>query len=142
MQPFNDPILNEFASALMGLAPYGGADIGEVDLLIGRVTDGDDDSFFEACSAAARVRIEEGDAAAVAGHTETAYDCYMRASLWLAMSYHPLYGTPVDPRLTEAFHLQMDTFEKALRLGVVRAEPVDIPYEGTKLPAWFIRAPG
>lgn len=142
MQPFTDPILNEFASALMGLAPYGGADIGEVDLLISRVKDGDDDSFFEACSAAARVRIEEGDAAAVAGHTETAYDCYMRASLWLAMSYHPLYGTPVDPRLAEAFHLQMETFEKALRLGVVRAEPVDIPYEGTKLPAWFIRAPG
>jgi len=142
VQTFNDPILNEFAGALMGLAPYGGADVGEVDALVNQVTDGDDGSFFEACSAAARERIEEGDAAAAAGHIQTAYDCYMRASLWLAFSYHPLYGTPVDPRLVDAFHLQMQTFEKALRLGVVRAEPVDIPYEGTTIPAWFLRAPG
>ena len=142
MRTFNDPILNEFASTLMGLAPYGGADVGEIDLLISRVTDGDDDSFFEACSAVARALIEEGDAATAAGRTQTAYDCYMRASLWLATSYHPLYGTPVDPRLVDAFHLQMDTFERALRLGVVRAEPVDIPYEDTRIPGWFLRATG
>ena len=76
------------------------------------------------------------------GHTATAYDCYLRAALFLAIGYHPLYGTPVDPRLVDAFHLQMEVFEKALRLGVVQAEPVDVPYEGTKVPAWFVRAPG
>ena len=32
----------------------------------------------------------------------------------LGIAYHVLYGTPVDPRLTDAFHLQMATFEKLL----------------------------
>jgi alpha-beta hydrolase superfamily lysophospholipase len=142
VQLFTDPIHNEYASMLLGLAPYGAADAGEVDLLVSQVKDGDDQSFFEACAAVARARIDEGDAAVVAGHTETAYECYMRGALWLAIAYHPLYGSPVDPRLTDAFHLQMQTFEKALRLGVVRAEPVEVPYESTKIPAWFLRSPG
>ena len=142
MATFTDPVHDEFASWFLGLAPYGGADVGEIDALVPLVKDGDDGSFYEACRATAEARIAEGDAAATAGHLETAYDCYLRAALFLGVAYHPLYGTPVDPRLVDAFHLQMATFEKALRLGVVRAEPVDVPYEGTKIPAWFLRAPG
>jgi alpha-beta hydrolase superfamily lysophospholipase len=139
---FTDPVLDEFTGFLLGLVPYGGADVGEIDVLVAQVKDGDDGSFFEACAAVATARIAEADAAVAAGHVATAYDCYLRASLYLAIGYHPLYGTPVDPRLVDAFLLQMDVFEKALRLGVVQAEPVDVPYGGTKLPAWFVRAPG
>lgn len=139
---FTDPLHDELTEMMMGMAPYGGADLGEIDAMVKQVKDGDDTSFFEACHAIATARIAEGDAAAKAGHLHTAYDCYLRAQLFLGIGYHPLYGTPVDPRLVDAFHLQMETFEKALRLGVVRAEPVDVPYEGTKIPAWFVRAPG
>lgn len=142
MAIFPDPIHDEFASWLLGLAPYGGADVGEVDALAAQVEAGDDSSFHDQCVATAKARIEEGDAAAKAGHRHTACDCYLRAALFLGVGYHPLYGTPVDPRLVDAFHLQMTTFEKALRIGVVRADPVDVPYEGTKIPAWFVRAPG
>jgi alpha-beta hydrolase superfamily lysophospholipase len=53
-----------------------------------------------------------------------------------------LYGSPVNPRLVDLFHLQMATFEKALALLDPPAEKVDIPYEGTRLPAYFLRAPG
>jgi len=139
---FTDPLHDEFTEMMLGMAPYGGADLGEVEAMAKQVKDGDDGSFFEACAAIAKARIAEGDAAATAGHQETAYDCYLRAALFLGIGYHPIYGTPVDPRLVDAFHLQMETFEKALRLGVVRAEPVDVPYEGTKIPAWFVRAIG
>src|SRR2546421_8782490 len=113
MATFPDPLHDEFASWLLGFAPYGGADIGEVDLLGSRVTAGDDDSFFDECSAIASARIEEGDAAASNGHPATAYDCYLRAAAFLGVGYHVLYGTPVDPRLVDAFHLQTATFEKA-----------------------------
>src|SRR6185437_12733709 len=106
------------------MAPYGGADLGEVDAMSKQVKDADDGSFFEACASTAEARIAEGDAATKAGHLETAYDCYLRAALFLGIGYHPLYGTPVDARLVDAFHLQMETFEQAMRLGVVRAEPV------------------
>jgi acetyl esterase/lipase len=141
MATFSDPLHDEFASWLLGLAPYGGADIGEVDLLASKVTAGDDTSFFDECVAIARARIDEGDAAASRNHAATAYDCYLRAALFVGVGYHLLYGAPVDPRLVDALHLQMDTFAKALRVGVVHAEPVDVPYERTKLPAWFLRAP-
>ncbi len=104
---FTDPLHDEFSSWLLGLAPYGGADVGEVDALVPLVKDGDDGSFYDACVATARARIAEGDAATAAGHLQSAYDCYLRAARFLGVGYHPLYGTPVDPRLVDAFHLQM-----------------------------------
>src|SRR4029079_3276633 len=137
-----DPIHDAFTEMMLGMAPYGGADLGEVEAMAKQVKDGDDGSFFEACAATAKARIAEGDAAAEADHLQTAYDCYLRAARFLGIGYHPIYGTPVDPRLVDAFHLQMETFEQALGLGVVRAEPVDVPYEGTKIPAWLVRAIG
>ena len=142
MAIFTDPLHDEFTEMMLGMAPYGGADLGEVVAMAKQVKDGDDGSFFEVCAATAKARIAEGDAAAEADHLQTAYDCYLRAALFLGIGYHPIYGTPVDPRLVDAFHLQMETFEKALRLGVVRAETVDVPYEGTRIPAWFVRGVG
>jgi hypothetical protein len=142
MATFADPLHAEFASWLLGFAPYGGADIGEIDLLASTVQAADDSSFYEGCRAIAEARIDEGDAAAANGHHATAYDCYLRAAAFLGVGYHPLYGTPVDPRLVDAFHVQQTTFEKALSTGVFRAEPVGVPYEDTRVPAWFVRAPG
>ena len=142
MPLFKDPVHDEFASWVLGFAPYGGGDVGEVEWLATQVKAGDDDSFFEAFSGYATRRIEEGDAAAAKGHRATARDCYQRAAGILGLAYHPLYGTPVDPRLVEAFHLQMATFDKAMTLADPPAEKLAVPYEGTTLPAYFLRAPG
>src|SRR6478735_10616927 len=142
MAIFTDPLHDEFTEMMLGMAPYGGTDLGEVEAMAKQVKDGDDGSFFEACAAIAKARIVEGDAAAKAGHQQTAYDCYLRAALFLGIGYHPLFGTPVDPRLVDAFHLQMATFEKALAHAVPAGEKVDVPYEATTMPAYFLRAPG
>jgi hypothetical protein len=142
MPLFQDALHDELASWVLGFAPYGGGDVGEVELLATQVKAGDDDSFFEVFSGYAARRIEEGDAAAAAGRRATAHDCNLRAAAFLGVAYHPLYGTPVDERLVDAFHLQMDTFDKALALGDPPAERVAVPYEGTSLPAYFLRAPG
>jgi hypothetical protein len=141
MPLFADVLHDEFAGWALGLAPYGGADYGEVQTIATQVVDGDDDSFFDAWHAFAQRRIDEGDRAAAAGHFQTASDCYGRAALMLGLAYHVLYGTPVDPRLVDAFHLQMDTFAKALEHAPFPAEQVTIPYEGTTQPAWLLRAP-
>jgi pimeloyl-ACP methyl ester carboxylesterase len=58
------------------------------------------------------------------------------------MAYHPLYGVPVDARLVDAFHLQMDTFDRAMTLVEPPGEKLDVPYEHTTQPAYFLRAPG
>jgi pimeloyl-ACP methyl ester carboxylesterase len=44
--------------------------------------------------------------------------------------------------LVDAFHLQVETFDKAMANGPLSAEKVAIPYENTTLPAYFVRAPG
>jgi pimeloyl-ACP methyl ester carboxylesterase len=142
MPLFSDPLHDEFASLALGFAPYGGADVGEVQVLASQVKAGDDTSFFDAFSAMARRRIDDGDEAATMGHRAAARDCYLRAACFLGRAYHPLYGTPVDARLVDAFHLQMDTFDEAMVLNDPPAEKLDIPYDGTTLPAYFLRARG
>jgi pimeloyl-ACP methyl ester carboxylesterase len=142
MALFTDSLHQEFAEWSLGFGPYGGADYGELLVLAGNVTPGDDDSFFDAFATFARRRIEEGDAASAKGHDATARDCYIRAASYLAVAVHVLYGTPVDPRLVDAFQLQMETFDKAVALGPFPAEKLHIPYEGTTIPGYFMRATG
>jgi alpha-beta hydrolase superfamily lysophospholipase len=139
---FSDPLHEEFASWALGFAPYGGGDVGELQLLATQVKAGDDGSFYDAFVAYACRRIQEGDAAAAKGNRATAHDCYLRAAGFLGIAYHPLYGTPVDPRLVDAFHLQMDTFDRAMGMLDARAERIGVPYDNTALPAYFVRAPG
>jgi alpha-beta hydrolase superfamily lysophospholipase len=139
---FSDPVHEEFASLILGFAPYGGGDVGEIQALALEVKEGDDGSFFDAFVALARRRIEEGEAASARGLRASAYDCWLRAACLLGMSYHPLYGTPVDARLVDAFHLQMDTFARAMALLDPPGEKLGIPYEDTTLPGYFVRAPG
>ena len=138
---FTDPLHDEFSTWNLGFGPYGGGDVGEVAYLASQVADGDDDSFFETYVAFAKGLIAEGDAAVTAGHDRTAHECYLRAAAYLGVGYHPLFGTPVDPRLVETFHLQDATLTKALSLHVPPAQQVDVPYEGTRIPAWFVRSP-
>jgi alpha-beta hydrolase superfamily lysophospholipase len=139
---FSDPVHDEFASLILGFAPYGGGDVGEVQALSLQVKEGDDDSFFDAFVGLARRRIEEGDVASAKGHSASAYDCWLRAACLLGMAYHPLYGTPVDPRLVDALHLQMGTFDRAMALLDPPGQKLDIPYQDTTLPGYFVRAPG
>src|SRR5215467_12365351 len=122
---FPDPVHDEFAGWALGFTPYGGADVGEIQVLATKVKPGDDDSFFDEFSAFAKRRIEEGDTAAAKEHAAAARDCYLRAA------YRPIFGKPVDPRLVDAFHLQMKTFDKAMANGPLAAEKVVIPYENT-----------
>ena len=141
MPMFADPVHDEFSTWILGFAPYGGGDVGEVEQLATQVAAGDDESFFAAFSAWGQRLIDEGDAAASAGHRVTARDCYLRASAHLGVAYHVLFGTPVDPRLVDAFHLQMATFAKAMALGTPPGEELRIPYEDTHIPGWFLRNP-
>ena len=141
MAMFDDPLHDEFGTWILGFAPYGGGDVGEVEQLATLVKAGDDDSFFAEFSAWAHRLIEEGDAAAAAGHRTTARNCYLRAAAYLGVGFHVLYGTPVDPRLVDAFHLQEATFEKYMELLAVPGEALSIPYEDTHIPGWLVRNP-
>jgi pimeloyl-ACP methyl ester carboxylesterase len=83
---------------------------------------------------------DEADQAAAHGHRVGARETYLRASLYYALSYHPIFGAPVDPRLLTAFRKQSAVFAKAAALADPPGEAVAIPYGDTTLPGYFFPA--
>jgi alpha-beta hydrolase superfamily lysophospholipase len=122
--------------------PYGGADFGEIQAVARAIGDGDDSAFYEAWMAAGDRLAAEAAEAVAAGRLVNAREAYLRASCFYAASYHPIYGEPVDPRLTAAFRKQIDVFDKGLALADPPALPLRIPFEGIPLPAYLIPAAG
>jgi pimeloyl-ACP methyl ester carboxylesterase len=57
-------------------------------------------------------------------------------------AWHPLFGTPVDARLLEAFRRQRAAFDKAAALIEPPGEQLTIGFEGAEMPAYLFRAPG
>jgi predicted alpha/beta-fold hydrolase len=134
---FTDPLFEDFAVSLgLGL----GGQVGEVAAICAQIGEGDDGAWYTAWSAAADRLAEEADHAAARGHLVGARETYRRASLYYALSYHPLFGAPVDPRLLTAFRKQSEVFAKAAAAADPPGEALEIPFENTTLPAYFFRA--
>ena len=133
---FDDPLFEDFAVRALSLD---GCPLGEVSTTISQIEEGDRDGWYEQWAATA-VRITAlGDESASAGHTVSARDAYLRASSYYRTAYLPLYGSPVDPRLVQAFDKETTVFQKAAALMKPPVEPVEIPYEGATLPGYFCR---
>jgi alpha-beta hydrolase superfamily lysophospholipase len=134
---FTDPLFEEFAVSIgLGL----GGQLGEVAAICAQIEDGDDDAWYTGWSTAADRLAEEADHAAARGHRVGARETYLRANLYYAVSYHPLFGAPVDPRLLSAFRKQSEGFYKAAAAADPPGEALEIPFENTTLPAYFFRA--
>lgn len=140
--PFVDPLHAEFGSWALGFAPYGGGDVGEVDALAATVGEGGDDAFFDAFTGFAHDLLARANDAEARGHPASARDGYLRAASFLGIGYHPIYGTPLDPRLVDAFRQQQAAFARYAALLDPPGEPMSVPYQGTSMPALFLRAPG
>jgi alpha-beta hydrolase superfamily lysophospholipase len=137
---FQNALHDEFGSWPLGYTATGGPDVGLIAAVGAAVGGGDDTAFHDAWIAA-------GDR--LAAEAETCRDRPASAgALWLeaaacyATSYHPLYGSPVDPRLVAAFRKQITAFDKGLALLPDPATPLGIPYQGTTLPGYFLPASG
>ena len=81
-----------------------------------------------------------GDASAAQGHTVSAREAYLRATTYYHVAYFPLFGKPVDPRLAAAFERETTTFGKAAALFDPPIEVLEIPFAGTTLPAYLVKA--
>ena len=127
----------------LGAAPRGGAEIDEVHRtglrLRGRV--GDDRAWFdewtrtaEAVERAGRDRAEHGH------HTSAA------AYLFRAAHYYHIGERFLQPKTGDglaAYRRGVECFRDAARMTRwPRIEPVEVPYEGTTLPALFVHAGG
>ncbi|MFE7778757.1 alpha/beta hydrolase family protein [Streptomyces sp. NPDC057445] len=104
---------------------------------------GDDDgAFYDAWYGAANRYTGYARDAERQGKRGTARYHYLRATVYAGVSYRPLYGKPVDPRLVTAFNTQLDSFGKAMALSDRPAEPLDVSLDGHRLTVLFLPGAG
>jgi hypothetical protein len=99
---FRDELHEGFGTWPIAYIPCG-ADFGEIQAIAEVIGDGDDSAYYDAWNAAAGRLSAEANAALAKGHVASARALYLKASAFYGTSFHPLYGAPVDPRLTAAF---------------------------------------
>jgi pimeloyl-ACP methyl ester carboxylesterase len=124
----------------IGYAPYGGADAGECLAVAGRISGTDLDSWHDAWTVAAARLYAQAEASAAAGEAASARNGFFRASNYFRTAGLFAMGAPLDPRLTEAHRQEVDSFRRGAALLAVPPQIVQIPYEGSFLPAYYFRA--
>ena len=127
--------------AILSTAPYGGADLSEVDRIGRELRDrvGDDDAWFHAWRAGGDRLLARAREAEARDHRLTAASTYLRACSHYQHADH--FRQPKDEAAMAAFRLSLDCFHKFRALtDRPRIEAVDVPYEGSALPAYFIHA--
>lgn len=133
----DDPLFRMFTDRVLTLVSRGAAETGEVAVTAERVTPGDAGSWYDAWTATAdRVARAAHDSAA-GGHRVSAADGFRRATTYYQAAYQPLYGEPVDPRLTRAFDRESDCFSRFAALAPHPVEAVAVPFESTTLPGYL-----
>ena len=137
-----DELLDAQLLRTVGASAYGGSDLGECLSAARRVRSTDLDSWHTEWSVAAESVAALAEQATEAGHDETARLAYLRASSYFRTAGVMLMGVPLDARLAEAYARQTDMFGRAAALMVPAAEILEIPFEGTTLPGYFLRPVG
>jgi pimeloyl-ACP methyl ester carboxylesterase len=119
---------------------YGGASAGEAFYAASRVDEKDPESWVHEWSAlAARVEAE-GVTALEKGHAVSAREAYLRAYTYYRIA--TLCLRVADPRFRATWQTMRSCFRRAAQLSEPSIEQVEIPYEGSPLPAYFMRAGG
>jgi pimeloyl-ACP methyl ester carboxylesterase len=121
--------------------------IDEVDRACRRITDaaaaGEDAGtpvFLQAWADLTDQLVGQAEDAEKAGHIRTAGQLYFRASNYLAQAERMLAHS--DPNRVPTYRRMLELAQKAFDLHSPRVSRVEIPYEGTTLPAYFSQAPG
>lgn len=127
------------ALRLLGETASGAADIGEVFSTAERIKDGDYESWYEEWNKTAKRLHAVADDCYLNGHLISARKAYLRASNYYRTAEFYLHGNPNDLRIQELFSASMLCFSKVMKLNNPVIEKVQIPYEGTTLPAYYYK---
>jgi dienelactone hydrolase len=126
---------------MLGSAPYGGSDIGELHK-IGRLLQGkgaeDDEAWFDACEKVAdgvRAHAEKFEGT---GHRFSAAHAYLRACNYYQMAER--FRTPKDEKGLAVYRTAVQCFHKHAKLTDLRIEIVEVPFESGSLPGYFVHA--
>lgn len=135
-----DELMDAQVLRAVGVAPYGGSDVGECLETARRISGTDLDSWHDEWIATARAAAGLAEAAEAQGRRETARLAHLRASSYYRTAGVMLMGAPTDPRLVAANARQTETFRRGAALMELPPEILEIPFEDTTLPGYFFRA--
>jgi len=136
---FNDDQFSFQLLRVLGGSVTGAADIGECLSTANRIKEGDFESWHDEWVKTARLIHAVADANLAAGHPVSALEAYHRASNYYRAAEFYLHGNPNDPRIKELSGMSMGCFRQVARLQVPPIEMMEVPYDGTTLPAHFYR---
>jgi len=124
-----------------GMAPYGAVALEEIDRVGERLKarSGEPQAWWEEWSAMGSRLEQQADAAAADGRQMTAGNCYIRAG-----NYHftgERFIAPGEQKLA-LYRRALRCFHAGFERRHRNIERVDVPYEGSALAAYFMKAPG
>jgi dienelactone hydrolase len=126
---------------MMSLTPYGASEIGElykIGQLLKDKAPEDDAAWFDACVKVAdgvRGHAERFDKS---GHPVSAAHAYLRACNYYQMAER--FRTPKDERALDIYRTAIHCFHRHAALSDLRIEVVEVPFERTSLPGYFVPA--
>jgi pimeloyl-ACP methyl ester carboxylesterase len=139
---FDDPLFQMFAERALATMTGGGAEYGECAATAARITGGDADSWHREWAATAATVQQWAETSEERGHRVSAREGYLRATTYHRIAYYPLFGEPVDPRLTETARRERHCFARFAALLDVPLRAVEVPYESTSLSGYLCTADG
>jgi hypothetical protein len=116
----------------------GAAAIGECMETIGRIKNGDFESWIAHWTATADRVSAFAERELTGGDTISARKAFLRASNYYRMAV--FYAAPTDPRHTTLWQRSKDSFQRMLPLSEHLIERLDVDFEGARLPAYFVSA--
>ena len=124
-----------------GMAPYGAVALGEIDEVCERLKARQDEPDAwprEWCALASRLE-KVADKAAAEGRQHTAGNYYLRAGMYYFTAERFVF--PGDQKRAIGAK-SLECQQKGLERRYPNIERIEVPYEGTTLPALFMKAPG
>jgi pimeloyl-ACP methyl ester carboxylesterase len=137
---FKDSLFDAQWLRTAGHTSSGGAEVGECFAAARSIREPDAESWFQAWSELGAGVLAEAEKSRAQGHRRSALAAYLRASNYFRAAYTFLIGTPVDPRVVEAYRRQRAAFESAAGLMQPPAERIAIPYGVRALHGYVFRA--
>ena len=124
----------------LSTARHGGSEIGEIDQVVRVLADhvGDDERWFEEWVAMGDRVLALAVAAEQRGKLISAAAHYRRASCYHFVGDR--FRMPKDERAMSVYSTAVESFKKAAQLGGDDMEFVEVPYEGSSLPAIYVPA--
>lgn len=122
-----------------GMAPWGVVALGEIDQVVQRLhaRSNEPHAWWEEWGALGGRIEREADKAAAQGRNATAGNYYLRAGNYYYTGERML---PPGPEKSEIYRKSLRCYREGIKRRYPNIEPVDIAYEGSALPAYFMKS--